>query len=146
MVLTGDFSSVSALDRITIQTAANTNNYYPKASGYIQPKALYAGTTNGVTVSLTFGYTNNDVVYIIGGDAPSRWPIFMADEINTHRLHANYDHTNNAVVYSNGLSTTLSNSLYLTNQPAWFDQTFPPFGPSATYGKLPAEVRFNSGL
>lgn len=44
--------------------------------------------------------------------------------------HLNFDFRNGTVSTSNGISTTLCNSLYLTNKPTWFSNlAWPPIGP-----------------
>jgi len=48
-------------------------------------------------------------------------------------IHGNMDLANNSVAWSNGVTTTLPSSYYLSGAPGWFGtMNFPPFGPDVT--------------
>lgn len=113
--LIGNFTNVVAGDQLTIQSALNTNLYYPFQTNYPRLMAFANGTVSNLFVTVSIWVTNLDTLYRIG---PEAYQQFFLDDNATHLLTGNYDRTNNAVLWDTSGTSTDSNlppSLYLSD-------------------------------
>jgi hypothetical protein len=113
------------------------------------------GTTN-VSVYYTnpTGDNGNPSVYSFGDGIPGDGYSACVTCVSTTMFrHANYDYVSNTQINSNGFTTTLPNSLYLTNTPAFYTNCptcpFPPYNPtiptSNSSTNIPAGHNFQFG-
>jgi len=125
---------------------------------------LGSNLTNGVTTwTYCDGGTNNcnatlNIIYRLGYPFPGNndyeccFPTNYDPQVAaTLFRHGNYDYATGGIVWSNGYSHTLSNSLYLTSKPSWWGSgTWPPFDPNnagaANVTNIPAGYRFIYGV
>jgi hypothetical protein len=121
--------------------------------------------TNGITTwTYSDGGTNNfnnnlNVIYRLGYPFPGNndyeccFPTNYDPQVAaTLFRHANYDYATSSIIWSNGYSHILSNSLYLTSKPSWWGDrlAWPPFDPNnpsvASVTNIPAGYRYTYGV
>jgi hypothetical protein len=145
----------STITEGTSMTGALESGYDQVYSYYFNYVGNILGTTN-VSVYYTnpTGDNGNPSVYSFGDGIPGDGYSACVTCVSTTMFrHANYDYVSNTQINSNGFTTTLPNSLYLTNTPAFYTNCptcpFPPYNPtiptSNSSTNIPAGHNFQFG-
>jgi len=152
-IIWGNFATLPSGDngqQVALQPPTpNTNGLYhlDTNSNWL----ITANDSTSMTLSEARWITNGSLIFVVG---PNAWPALDIARTNTHFIEANYNASNNAVVWSGSTNLAgLPDSHYRDSRPAWFTNAsgavmeWPPFGmategETARTNRLPAQSLF----